>query len=174
MTIRLNGSDLTVTQVVAVARHGEAVALAPGAIAAMSRARAVVQDVLAGGEPVYGLTTGVGERKAFLLDPAERQRFNSWSSSSTPRGPTRSWCRRPADMTSLCARVAAIEFVVAAQAIDLRALGPSGLGELGAGTGRAYRLIRELVPFTQADGTFPADLEPVVDLVTRGDLTPAA
>ncbi len=35
-------------------------------------------------------------------------------------------------------------------------------------------MIRELVPFTQADGTFPAGLEPVVDLVTRGDLTPAA
>jgi len=92
--------------------------------------------------------------------------------------------RRLADMISLCARVAAIEFVVAAQAIDLRARsvtgpgasgpGASGLGELGAGTGRAYRMIRELVPFTQADGTFPADLEPVVDLVTRGDLTPAA
>ena len=76
MTIALNGSDLTVTQVVAVARHGEPVALAPEAIAAMRRSRAVVQDVLAGGEPVYGLTTGVGERKAFLLDPAERQRFN--------------------------------------------------------------------------------------------------
>jgi len=29
MTIMLNGSDLTVTQVVAAARHGEAVALAP-------------------------------------------------------------------------------------------------------------------------------------------------
>jgi histidine ammonia-lyase len=82
--------------------------------------------------------------------------------------------RRLADMTSLCARVAAIEFVVAAQAIDLRALSVNGLGELGLGTGRAYRMIRELVPFTQADGTFPADLEPVVDLVTRGDLTPAA
>jgi histidine ammonia-lyase len=102
--------------------------------------------------------------------------------------------RRLADMISLCARVAAIEFVVAAQAIDLRALsvsglgvsglgvsglgvsglGVNGLGELGTGTGRAYRMIRELVPFTQADGTFPADLEPVVDLVTRGDLTPAA
>ena len=35
MTIMLNGSDLTVTQVVAVARHGEAVTLAPAAIAAM-------------------------------------------------------------------------------------------------------------------------------------------
>jgi histidine ammonia-lyase len=71
MTITLNGSDLTVTQVVAAARHGETVALAPEAIAAMRLSRAVVQDVLAGGEPVYGLTTGVGERKAYLLDPAE-------------------------------------------------------------------------------------------------------
>jgi histidine ammonia-lyase len=76
MTISLNGSDLTVTQVVAVARHGEPVALAPEAVAAMRRSRAVVQDVLAAGEPVYGLTTGVGERKAYRLDPAERLRFN--------------------------------------------------------------------------------------------------
>ncbi len=76
MTIRLNGSDLTVTQVMAVARHGEAVALAPEAVAAMRGSRAVVEDVLAAGEPVYGLTTGVGERKSFLLDPAERQRFS--------------------------------------------------------------------------------------------------
>jgi histidine ammonia-lyase len=92
--------------------------------------------------------------------------------------------RRLADMLQLCARVAAIEFVVAAQAIDLRTLhqagmgqpglGQPGLGELGLGTGRAYRMIRELVPFMQADGILPADLEPVVDLVTRGVLTPAA
>jgi histidine ammonia-lyase len=80
--------------------------------------------------------------------------------------------RRLADMVQLCARVAAIEFVVAAQAIDLRAPGQS-LG-LGLGTGRAYRMVRELVPFTQADGTLPADLEPLIELVTRGPLTPAA
>jgi histidine ammonia-lyase len=83
--------------------------------------------------------------------------------------------RRLADMIRLCARVAAIELVVAAQAIDLRALhGPNGRGELGLGTGRAYRMIRELVPFTPADGTLPADLEPLVDLVSRGGLTAAA
>src|SRR5690242_670675 len=76
MTITLNGRDLTVTQVVAAARHGETVALAPEAVAAMRRSRAIVQEILARGEPVYGLTTGVGERKAYLLDPAERQRFN--------------------------------------------------------------------------------------------------
>src|SRR6202050_624709 len=76
MTIVLNGSDLTVTQVVAAARHGEPVMLAPEALSSMAKSRTVVEKVLSGGEPVYGLTTGVGERKAFLLDPAERQRFN--------------------------------------------------------------------------------------------------
>jgi len=76
MTIVLNGSDLTVTQVVAAARHGEPVMLAPEALSSMAKSRTVVEEVLSGGEPVYGLTTGVGERKAFLLDPAERQRFN--------------------------------------------------------------------------------------------------
>ncbi|MGH3256542.1 MAG: aromatic amino acid lyase [Streptosporangiaceae bacterium] len=76
MTIMLNGSDLTVTQVLGAARHGEKVAIAPDAREAMRQARQVVQEVLKKGEPVYGLTTGVAERKSFLLDPAERRRFN--------------------------------------------------------------------------------------------------
>jgi histidine ammonia-lyase len=76
--------------------------------------------------------------------------------------------RRLAEMVRLCARVAAIELVVAAQAVDLRVS-----GQLGLGTGRAYRMIRQLVPFTQADGTLPDDLEPVVDLVTGGRLNEA-
>jgi histidine ammonia-lyase len=76
MTITLNGSDLTVTEVIAVARHGAAVALAPGAVETMAQARAVVEEALSQGTPVYGLTTGVGERKSFLLDPAEGRRFN--------------------------------------------------------------------------------------------------
>src|ERR1039457_1298396 len=76
MTIRLNGSDLTVTQGIAAARHGEPVALAAEAITAMWQSRTVVEEALSKSEPVYGLTTGVGERKAFLLDPAQRQRFN--------------------------------------------------------------------------------------------------
>src|ERR1700730_9462707 len=76
MTIMLSGSDLTVTEVVAAARRGESVAFAPGAISTMEQARAVGKEVLAKDEPVYGLTTGVGERKSFLLDPAERRKFN--------------------------------------------------------------------------------------------------
>ena len=76
MTIMLNGSDLTVTQVVSAARRGAPVALAPEAVENMRRARAVVEEALGQDTPVYGLTTGVGERKSFLLNPAERQRFN--------------------------------------------------------------------------------------------------
>ena len=75
--------------------------------------------------------------------------------------------RRLADMIALCTRVAAIELVVAAQAVDLRAP-----GQLGLGTDRVYRMVRELVPFTRADDTLPADLEPLVELVSRGDLHP--
>jgi hypothetical protein len=46
--------------------------------------------------------------------------------------------------------------------------------QLGVGTGNAYRMIRELVPFTHGDGTLPADLEPLVELLSRGDLTVVA
>ncbi|MDQ3672087.1 MAG: aromatic amino acid lyase, partial [Actinomycetota bacterium] len=69
--------------------------------------------------------------------------------------------RRLAEMVSLGARIAAIELTIAAQAIDLRER-PT----LGAGTARAYELVRERVPFTDAGETVPADLEPIVELVT--------
>ena len=42
----------------------------------MKLAREVVEEALASGEPVYGLTTGVAERKRVRLRPADRQRFN--------------------------------------------------------------------------------------------------
>jgi len=101
--------------------------------------------------------------------------------------------RRLAEMVGLIARVAAIELVVAAQAIDLRrAAAGAGAGVaggagavlaggagvagafgsafgLGRGTGRAYRMVRALVPFIHVGDTLPHDLEPVVGLVTRGD-----
>ena len=72
--------------------------------------------------------------------------------------------RRLAEMVSLGARVVAIELTIAAQAVDLR-----GSPALGVGTARAYQLVRELVPFTDAGETVPPDLEPVVELV-RSDM----
>ncbi len=73
--------------------------------------------------------------------------------------------RRLGEMTGLVARVAAIELVIAAQAVDLRGSSP-----LGRGTRQAHAAIRERVASTGRNDTLPADLEPVVELVASGYL----
>ena len=76
MTVEIDGQSLTLDQLVRVARVGERLALAEAAMETMRRARRVVEDRLASGEPVYGLTTGVGERKSVMLRPDEIPEFN--------------------------------------------------------------------------------------------------
>jgi histidine ammonia-lyase len=71
--------------------------------------------------------------------------------------------RRLAEMVGLGERLVAIELVLAAQAVDLRE-GP----RLGAGTRRAYELVRERIPFTGEGDPVPQDLEPVVELIRSG------
>jgi histidine ammonia-lyase len=74
--IVLDGSGLSPEQVVAVARAGEAVELAPSARERMERARAVADRVLEDAAPVYGLSTGVGVRKRAQVAVAEQTAFN--------------------------------------------------------------------------------------------------
>ncbi|SDD87125.1 histidine ammonia-lyase [Sporomusa acidovorans] len=61
--------------------------------------------------------------------------------------------------------VAAIELLAACQAIDL--LSP---GKLGAGTGEAYSLIREVAPFMEEDRMLYQDIESVSQLIRSGEL----
>jgi histidine ammonia-lyase len=68
-------------------------------------------------------------------------------------------------MVELGERVAAVELVVAAQAVDLR-----GRPTLGAATGAAYAHVRRLVPATGRGEAPPQDLEPVRELVRSGEL----
>src|SRR5256712_4797335 len=74
MTVTLRGAGLTEDQVVAVARHGEQVALAAAARTRMERSRARVEKAAASREPVYGVSTGfgalAGTRVAPLRQPA--------------------------------------------------------------------------------------------------------
>jgi histidine ammonia-lyase len=51
---------ITIADVVAVARDGASVRIAPGVAARLGRARAVVQRFASGDRPVYGLNTGLG------------------------------------------------------------------------------------------------------------------
>ncbi|MGC9970895.1 MAG: histidine ammonia-lyase [Bryobacteraceae bacterium] len=56
----LDGEHLTIEEVVAVAKEGEPVSLAPEAVQKMLRARAVVERLASADTPVYGVNTGVG------------------------------------------------------------------------------------------------------------------
>ncbi len=58
--ILLDGSSLTVPEIVAIADRGEGVAIHPDAAARVRAARRVVDDKAGGDEPVYGINTGFG------------------------------------------------------------------------------------------------------------------
>ncbi len=68
--MELNGEDLTMEEVRAVAAGSAAVTLAPSAIANMERSRAVVERLAAGDAPVYGVNTGVGLLADVRIAPA--------------------------------------------------------------------------------------------------------
>jgi len=76
MTVVLTGADLTIDEVVRVAREGARVELAPGSGDQVRRGREVVEQALARGDDVYGLTTGVGVHKQASPDPGELAAFN--------------------------------------------------------------------------------------------------
>ncbi len=75
-TVALDGRSLTVREVVAVAREGAPVELAPIAVERMRETRAVVERALERGDVVYGMTTGVGARKKISVTAAEARSFN--------------------------------------------------------------------------------------------------
>ncbi len=68
--LQLTGRNLTVADVVAVAREARPVALADDAAERMRASRAVVERVVAAGETVYGVTTGFGDLSDVRIDPA--------------------------------------------------------------------------------------------------------
>jgi len=67
---------LTLGDLIRIADGAEPVELGPVARARMEAARAVVEEVSESGQLVYGLTTGVAERKRFPLGPGDRRPFN--------------------------------------------------------------------------------------------------
>jgi histidine ammonia-lyase len=76
MTVVLTGNDLTLDELVRVARGHEAVELAAGALERIERAHALVERVVLRGDSVYGVTTGVGMRKKYRVSSEEIEEFN--------------------------------------------------------------------------------------------------
>ena len=59
-SITIDGESLTIENIVAVARKGACVALAPSAKEAIQRSRKWVEEIIARCDPVYGINTGFG------------------------------------------------------------------------------------------------------------------
>jgi histidine ammonia-lyase len=60
MTVQVDVGPLSIEDVVAVARGGAPVALTDGALDAIDKARAVVEELAAATDPAYGISTGFG------------------------------------------------------------------------------------------------------------------
>lgn len=86
--IRINGNDLTIEEVVAVARHRETVELDPAAFGAVEKSHAFVERLLSENRVVYGITTGVGELSTTHISPdqAEALQLNLIRSHATSVG----------------------------------------------------------------------------------------
>lgn len=69
--LELNGQQLTLQQIVDVAKGGEQVVLAADARARVERARQVVQDIVAQKRTVYGVNTGFGKLSDVSIDASD-------------------------------------------------------------------------------------------------------
>jgi len=78
MPITLDGSSLTIEKLVAVARHGEKVALAPAALERIKVCRAMLEEKLAAHETMYGTNTGIGEFSEKILSDDQVKEFQKY------------------------------------------------------------------------------------------------
>ncbi len=72
-SVTLDGSPLTIPEVVAVARRGVVPQISKAAEAKMLASRAVVEDIASGTDAVYGLNTGFGSLAQVRIDGTKLQ-----------------------------------------------------------------------------------------------------
>jgi histidine ammonia-lyase len=78
MAVVLDGSHLTIENVVKIARHNEPVELAPAALERIKVCRAMLEDKLAKKEVMYGTNTGIGEFSEKMLDDQQVKEFQRY------------------------------------------------------------------------------------------------
>ena len=78
MTVTVGASRLSIEDVVAVARDGAAVELAPSALDRIRSCRALLERKMDAGETMYGVNTGIGELANVRLSDEEVQQFQRY------------------------------------------------------------------------------------------------
>lgn len=78
MPLIITGSNLTINDVVKVARYNEKVELHPDAIERIKNCRTMLEKKIEAGEIMYGINTGIGEFSEIRLDDAQIQEFQKY------------------------------------------------------------------------------------------------
>ncbi len=78
MAISITGKDLTIENVVAVARGGETIELHPDAVQRIKKCRAFLEKKVATKEVMYGVNTGIGEFSEIVLDDEQTREFQKY------------------------------------------------------------------------------------------------
>jgi len=78
VSITVTGYNLTIEDVVAVARRNEKVVLAPEAIERIKKCRAFLLRKIEKGEAMYGVNTGIGELSEIRLDEKQTAEFQKY------------------------------------------------------------------------------------------------
>jgi len=76
--LTIDGSNLTVEDVVDVARNNIKVDLSKGTIAKLRASRAIVEKLIARKEKIYGVSTGIGELSNVILSPEQTRDFQRY------------------------------------------------------------------------------------------------
>ncbi len=75
MTIRLDGTGLTIDRLVRVARSGEGVELTPEALERIRACRTMLEEKIQAHEIMYGVNTGIGEFSEVVLSDDQVRQF---------------------------------------------------------------------------------------------------
>src|SRR5713101_8038269 len=70
-SVTIDGRSLSIADVVAVARHGAPVAIAPHALAAVTASRRTIEAAAARGDTIYGVNTGFGKLAHVRIKPEQ-------------------------------------------------------------------------------------------------------
>jgi histidine ammonia-lyase len=147
----LDGSTLTPAAVARIARGGAPVELAAEASLRNDAARAVLATLLGRGEPIYGVTTGVGSLRDHLISDEDRDGYSLSLLRSHACG---------------AGRVLPVELVRAAMAIRANQIGAGGAGVAKELLDSLVALLNAgLAPFTRELGSLgTGDLTALADV----------
>src|SRR5512135_837606 len=78
MSIRIDGSSLTIEKLVRIARDGESVELDGAALKRIGVCRSMLEEKVKAHEIMYGVNTGIGEFSEIVLDDEQVRQFQRY------------------------------------------------------------------------------------------------